>query len=149
VKGRSRDLSGSLQALISLGTIGGLTDEQLLEQLASLRDDGANLPFEVLLRRHGGMVLRVCRGVLGNSTDADDAFQATFLILVRNAHAIRKQASLASWLYHDAGAREATTPRTSRRVAGRSRRAVGANPILAWPSHRTSRLHCRRLGSVL
>ena len=99
MNGRSGDLTGSLQALYHLGTIGGLSDEQLLEQFASRDDGGAELAFEVLLRRHGGMVLRVCRGVLGDSHDAEDALQATFLILVRKAHSIRRRGSLASWLY--------------------------------------------------
>ena len=99
MKGRSGDFTGSLQVLIDLGTIGGLTEEQLLEQFASRRDDGAELAFEVLLRRHGGMVLRVCQGALGNLNDADDGFQATFLVFVRKARSIRKHAALGSWLY--------------------------------------------------
>lgn len=99
VKGRSGDFTSPLQGLINLGTIGGLTDEQLLDQFASRCDGGAELAFEVLLRRHGGMVLRVCRSVLGDRHDADDAFQATFLVLARQAHSIRKHASLGSWLH--------------------------------------------------
>jgi RNA polymerase sigma factor (sigma-70 family) len=112
VKGRSGDLTSSLQGLINLGTIGGLTDEQLLDQFANRRDGGAELAFEVLLRRHGSMVLRVCRSVLGDCHDADDAFQATFLVLVRQAQSIRKHASLGSWLYG-----------VARRVSLKSKRA--------------------------
>jgi RNA polymerase sigma factor (sigma-70 family) len=113
VKRGSDDLTSSLQAIINLGAIGGLTDELLLEQFAARGDDGAELAFEVLLRRHGSMVLRVCRGVLGNSSDADDAFQATFLTLIRKPQSIRKHASLASWLYG-----------VARRVALKAKRAA-------------------------
>jgi RNA polymerase sigma factor (sigma-70 family) len=73
-----------------------MTDEQLLEGFLARRDESA---FEALLRRHGPMVLGVCRRVLRNSHDAEDAFQAAFLIFFRKAAAIRKRASLSSWLH--------------------------------------------------
>jgi RNA polymerase sigma factor (sigma-70 family) len=72
------------------------TDEHLLEAFVARRDESA---FSALLRRYGGMVLHVCRRVLHNSQDAEDAFQATFLLLARKAGTIRKQQSLAGWLY--------------------------------------------------
>jgi RNA polymerase sigma factor (sigma-70 family) len=71
-------------------------DAELLDALSSRRDEAA---FEVLLGRHGPMVLGVCRRVLRNDHDAEDAFQATFLVLVRKASSIRKGAALGSWLY--------------------------------------------------
>src|SRR5436309_11522615 len=76
--------------------VGGLTDAQLLERLVTARDEAA---FEVLLWRHGPMVLGVCRQVLRHDQDAEDAFQATFVTLVRKAASIGKRDALAGWLY--------------------------------------------------
>jgi RNA polymerase sigma factor (sigma-70 family) len=73
-----------------------LTDGELLERFRAHREEAA---FAVLLQRHGPMVLGVCRRVLGNDDLAEDAFQATFLVLVRKAPSIRKRQSVASWLY--------------------------------------------------
>jgi RNA polymerase sigma-70 factor (ECF subfamily) len=74
----------------------GLTDGQLLEAFLTARDEAA---FEALLRRHGPMVLGVCRRVLNNPQDSEDAFQATFLVLVRKAGSIQRRALLGNWLY--------------------------------------------------
>ena len=74
----------------------GLNDADLLERFAARRDEAA---FEVLVWRHGPMVHGLCRRLLRRAEDADDAFQATFLILVRKARSISKCASLGSWLY--------------------------------------------------
>ena len=73
-----------------------MTDERLLGDFLSIRDGVA---FETLVRRHGPMVFRVCREVLGDRSLAEDAFQATFLVLLRQAGAIRDRGSLGSWLY--------------------------------------------------
>jgi RNA polymerase sigma factor (sigma-70 family) len=73
-----------------------MTDGQLLEQFVRHQDSAA---FETLVRRHGPMVLRVCERLLRHGPDADDAFQATFIVLVRKAHSIIKLESVASWLY--------------------------------------------------
>ena len=85
-----------LQTLFTSGAIGGLDDGALLERFVAGRDEAA---FEVLVARHGPMVLRVCRAALADPHDADDAFQAVFLVLVRRAVAIRSHASVASWLF--------------------------------------------------
>ena len=74
----------------------GLPDHELLQSFHAQQDQAA---FHALLRQHGPMVLDVCRAVLGNEADADDAFQATFLVLAQKAGSIRKPASLASWLH--------------------------------------------------
>jgi RNA polymerase sigma factor (sigma-70 family) len=95
---------------------GGLTDGQLLECFLTHRNEAA---FEALLRRHGPMVLGVCRRVLRNSQDAEDAFQATFLVLVRKAAEIAQPELLGNWLYGVAyrtalDARSATARRRAR-----------------------------------
>jgi RNA polymerase sigma factor (sigma-70 family) len=74
----------------------GETDRQLLQRFATQRDGAA---FEALVHRHGGMVWRVCRQVLGEAHAAEDAFQATFLVLVRKAGSVGRPELLANWLY--------------------------------------------------
>src|SRR5438105_4516735 len=72
------------------------TDSELLERFVLRRDPAA---FEVLLTRHGPMVWGICRSLLNDPHAAEDAFQATFLVLVRKAHAIRRREQLGNWLY--------------------------------------------------
>lgn len=74
----------------------GLTDAQMLEDYLSRCDEAA---LAALVRRHGPMVWGVCRRVLPNYHDAEDAFQATFLVLVRKAASIASRELLANWLY--------------------------------------------------
>jgi RNA polymerase sigma factor (sigma-70 family) len=74
----------------------GLTDGQLLEDFTSRRDEAA---LAALVRRHGPMVWGVCRRVLSHYHDAEDAFQATFLVLVRKAASIASRELVANWLY--------------------------------------------------
>src|SRR6516164_7916227 len=72
------------------------SDWELLRRFSQGRDEEA---FAILLRRHGPMVLRVCRRLAGNDADAEDAFQATFLTLERHCGTIRSRHSAAGWLY--------------------------------------------------
>jgi RNA polymerase sigma factor (sigma-70 family) len=74
----------------------GLTDDALFQRFISQTDEAA---FETLMWRHGPMVLATCRRMLANYHDAEDAFQATFLVLFRKARSIQKRVSVGSWLY--------------------------------------------------
>jgi RNA polymerase sigma factor (sigma-70 family) len=85
-----------IRKLTGVRSADAVTDRQLLERFALSHEEAA---FDALVERYGPVVLGLCRRVLHDADDADDAFQATFLILARKAGAIRKQASVGSWLY--------------------------------------------------
>ncbi len=88
-----------VRGLFGFGTVGGLSDGQLLDAFVSRRGEDSEAAFEELMHRHGPMVLRICRRVLHDPQDAEDAFQATFLVLAHRAGAIRRRDSVASWLF--------------------------------------------------
>ena len=71
-------------------------DDELLDRFIRHRDEDA---FETLVQRHGRMVLGVCRRILRNEADAEDCFQATFLVLVRKAASLRGRGMVGNWLY--------------------------------------------------
>ena len=85
-----------LQRLFADGTVAGLGESQLLERYLTRGDEAA---FDAILRHHGPMVLGVCRRTLPDPHDVEDAFQATFLILVKEAGSIRDRDVLGTWLY--------------------------------------------------
>src|SRR4051794_5809500 len=85
-----------LRTLVAGSQAEGQSDRQLLEQFIARRDESA---FAALVERHGRMVLAVCRRVLRDEHLAEDAFQATFLILARKAATIRRRHQLAGWLH--------------------------------------------------
>ena len=99
---RSRAIPKYLSDLFRNGTPAALSDAELLNRFATHRSDDhetAELAFATLLARHGPMVLRVCRGVLGDRHEVEDAFQATFLVLAVRAGSVRRRGSVASWLH--------------------------------------------------
>jgi RNA polymerase sigma factor (sigma-70 family) len=110
---RPGTMARQLRALLEVGAVTGLTDEQLLELFAARAGESAELAFAALVERHGPMVYRVCSRLLGGYQDADDAFQATFLILARRAGAIRRRESVGPWLFGVA-LRVATCDRAAR-----------------------------------
>jgi RNA polymerase sigma factor (sigma-70 family) len=85
-----------LRHLVGAEAARALTDDELLDRFVSRGDEAA---FEVLLWRHGPMVWSLCRRLLRQPQDVEDAFQATFLVMVRKAVAIHKRKALSSWLY--------------------------------------------------
>jgi RNA polymerase sigma factor (sigma-70 family) len=105
-----------VRRLVPPAKAGGVTDAALLERFAR----GDEAAFELLVWRHGPMVLGACRRVLRHEQDAEDAFQATFLALARRAAAIRKSQSLGGWLYT-----------VAHRVALRAREDRDARPYIA------------------
>ncbi len=129
---RANDVRRSLRQLFGPGSGVGLTDSQLLDRFASAARrgkhaaDDAEAAFELILARHGPTVLSVCRQVLGAGHAAEDAFQATFLVLVRRATSLRMldHGSLGAWL-HGVAYRTALKARksASRRLAREQRTA--------------------------
>jgi RNA polymerase sigma factor (sigma-70 family) len=107
--------SREIQTLFSAGTLGGLSDGMLLERFAAHREEEA---FEVLVRRHGPMVWGVCSRLLRDHHDAEDAFQATFLVLARKGHSIAHRELVAGWLHGVAyqTAMKSRASRTRRRM---------------------------------
>lgn len=94
-----RGATDQVEVLWTAGTLAGLGDLQLLKRFLDARDAVGEAAFRELVHRHGPMVLGVCRQILRQTHDVDDAFQATFLVLVRKARTIRVRDSLGPWLY--------------------------------------------------
>jgi RNA polymerase sigma factor (sigma-70 family) len=88
-----------LHNLLQAGVLGDRSDGELLREFMAHRKETAEPAFTALVGRHGAMVWRVCRSVLTDPHEAEDAFQATFLVLVQHARSVRRHDSLASWLY--------------------------------------------------
>src|SRR5829696_6542743 len=105
------------------------TDGQLLDRFLTGRDEAA---FDLLVRRHGRMVLGACRRLLGNGPDAEDAFQVTFLVLARKGRALAGWASVGGWLYR-AACLTAQKART-RAVRRQAREARAARPEVVEPT---------------
>jgi RNA polymerase sigma-70 factor (ECF subfamily) len=121
-----------IHTLLHLGTSHGLTDVQLLDRFRDRSDlASSEAAFAALIARHGPMVLGVCRRALSNPDDVADAFQATFLILVRKAEAVRVEDSLGRWLY---GVSRRVSVRARVAAARRRAREVREVEIAASPA---------------
>jgi RNA polymerase sigma factor (sigma-70 family) len=119
VKTRQEEvLLRQLDVLFNFGAIREFTDGQLLERFLTSSKETAELAFAALVERHGEMVQRVCRARLDNRHDIDDAFQATFLVLVKHARSLWVRDSLGPWL-HQVALRTASCARSA---AARRRR---------------------------
>jgi RNA polymerase sigma factor (sigma-70 family) len=130
-----RSVLRHLRTLFDVGTVGSLTDAQLLHRFLARDGEGAEMAFAALVERHGPMVRHVCRTILRDPHRAEDAFQATFLVLARRAGTIRRRSSAASWL-HGVARRVAACARTSemrrrhheQRAAGLARLWIRPDP---------------------
>jgi RNA polymerase sigma factor (sigma-70 family) len=112
-----------LRKFAAVHTARELSDGNLLERFVAGKDEAA---FAILIERHAPMVLRVCRCALGNAHDAEDALQASFLILAQKAASVRKTASLSSWLHGVASRVAATLVRERLRRRRREQRSFSA-----------------------
>jgi RNA polymerase sigma factor (sigma-70 family) len=130
-----------LRTLVARQAADVLSDRQLLENFRTQRSEDA---FAALVRRHGPMVLGVCRRVLGDLHDAEDAFQATFLTFVRRAASIRKPDSVGSFLHGVARHLAAKLKARVARRAAHERRLASRRP-----DHRTDDITWRELRAAL
>jgi RNA polymerase sigma factor (sigma-70 family) len=129
-QGRTYSVWTSLDTLLTAGTLGSLSDGQLLDYFGSHRDPTGQDAFRILVERHGAMVLGVCRSMMRDPHDAEDAFQATFLVLVRRAGSIRQRETIAPWLY---GVACRVARRARSRAAHRRKREVAADVDITAP----------------
>ncbi len=120
----SRTLGGGsqrhLQTLFVVGVTADLSDRELLERFALGRESVAELSFAAIMDRHGPMVRQTCLGILGDHHEAQDAFQATFLVLVRKRRSLWVVDSLGPWLH-----------RVACRASTRARRGANRRQLLA------------------
>jgi RNA polymerase sigma factor (sigma-70 family) len=124
LKGRRKVTAlGPLSTLFNLGAIREMTDGQLLERFA-VGGEAAELAFAALVERHGPVVFNTCRSILHDEHEAEDAFQATFLVLVRKAQSLWVRDSLGPWLHQVAcHAARCSRSATARRTAHERRAA--------------------------
>ena len=116
-------LAGVLQSAYSVTRLNGETDGALLDRCQTGNDSVA---FEQLVRRHGSKVLAACRKVLPDSADVDDAFQATFLVLLQKPRSVRKKESVGAWLFgvaHRVAVRARDSAARRRRLLKKAARA--------------------------
>lgn len=132
-----------LRSLVEKTNEARLSDRQLLERYLVYRDEAA---FTVLVRRHGPLVLSACRRVLTEEADVEDAFQATFLVLLRKSSSVRWQASLGSWLF---GAAHRIALKARTRALRRRRHEAEASRQQQRPEDRSADLSWREALGLL
>ncbi len=137
----SHSVLGQVRRLAAAHVLGGLGDADLVRRFAGRRDPDA---FAALVHRHGPMVWRVCRQLLRHTQDAEDAMQATFLVLARRAGSLARPEALAAWL-HGVARRVALQ---ARKEAVRRRERQGA-PDVADDRDAETDLTCRELQRIL
>jgi hypothetical protein len=109
---------------------GQLSDGELLRRYLAAREETA---FATLMRRHGPMVFSVCQSVLRQRADAEDAFQAAFLILAQKAGSVRRHEGLGGWLQRVAYRRERTTSAANSARRGRRATPRTNHPAMSFP----------------
>jgi RNA polymerase sigma factor (sigma-70 family) len=129
--GGSAAVANGIQQLLEWGTISGLSESQVLARFIDRRDPAA---FEAIVERHGPMVRAVCRRILRDPSDADDAFQATFLVLIKRAATLRQPERLGAWLYGVA-IRVARRARSARPTTELPESLAAAGPVCPVEEH--------------
>jgi RNA polymerase sigma factor (sigma-70 family) len=132
-RGAAGSVLREIRTLYTLGTMGGRTDAELLERFLARGEGDAEDAFATLVARHGPMVLGVCRRMLPASHDAEDAFQATFLVLARRAASIVRRERLASWLYGVAVRIAKVARRRAMRERAAERRLMAMSQVNSEP----------------
>ena len=134
----SRCVWKQLDGLFRFGVAGHLGDEELLGRFVGAggldRDESAEAAFAALVERYGPMVLGVCRRVLGDRHEAEDAFQAVFLVLARKAASIARRQQLANWLYGVACRTALDARARAIRRQARERKAYAMSPSEVNPA---------------
>ena len=120
-----------IESLFDGSSVVGLSDRQLIERFTARRDAAGEAAFTALVTRHGPMVMDICCQLVGNLHDAEDAFQAVFLVLARRAPTIRDPDLLANWLF-------GVAVRTSRKAKSRSVQMLSDTEGRAMPGSRRS-----------
>ena len=133
----------TIQRLFDSGTTASVPEHELLDRFFARGDESA---FEAIVNRHGRMVLGICRRVLDDEHDVEDAFQATFLILVKKAKSIRNREVLGSWLYGVAHRVAVRARADSRRR--RSREQIGLDQIDV-PDYRDDGIESTEIRAIL
>jgi len=131
----SGNVLSQIHTLFSAGTFSGHSDGQLLEQFVAGHQPDSEAAFAALVERHGPMVLGVCRRALADNHEAEDAFQATFLVLVQKAGSIQCDGSVGRWLYGVATRVAAHARADARRRGQRERTGTDRLDLAACEPH--------------